>query len=194
MEGAGFETGFSVPKARALPPPKLRGWFHPLFMSFYGIFRARHEVSHFCSTRWITGCIYFVYDIMNGLSKNLHFNSPEYLFSNDWYSGGVGAVGRTFIFTPTCNTQFQMYFGTNFQPRPKKFEKNFVFQCHRSIEAQLISVANTCICYRIQLSFNGPVTLEDEIFFNFFWSGLKICTKIHLKLSVASGGGNKSTA
>ena len=36
-------------------------------------------------------------------------------------------LGRTFISTPTCNTQFQMNFGTNFQPRPKKIWKKFRF-------------------------------------------------------------------
>ena len=71
----------------------------------------------------------------------------------------------SFISTPTFNTQFQMYFGTNVRPRPKKFEKKIVFQCHLSIEAQPISVANTCICYRKRLSFNRPVTLENEFFF-----------------------------
>ena len=38
-----------------------------------------------------------------------------------------------------------MYFGQTVQPRPKKVEKNVVFQCHRLIEAPQISGAKSLL-------------------------------------------------
>ena len=50
------------------------------------------------------------------------------------------------------------------------------------------------VCTRNRWCFNRPVTLKNVNFFNFFWSGPNIYTQMHSKVSVAGGGGNKSTA